>query len=127
MANYYYGELKLTGPQEALDKLAAQLERLEECCRDYGDADLDYLPAIFADYPLEEGVFCDGWRAEPGRLEIYTRGRGTVGNRFAAILCQSLGLSGSLSIEEELGGEEQYKFSFDKPAAPICSLRELTP
>ena len=32
MANYYYGELKLTGPQETLDKLAAQLERLEECC-----------------------------------------------------------------------------------------------
>lgn len=44
-----------------------------------------------------------------------------------AILCQSLGLSGSLSIEEELGGEEQFKFSFGEPTTPICTLWELEP
>lgn len=124
MSNYYYGVLELQGAQEALDELAAQLKRLEECCRDYGGACSDYLPAILADYPLEERVFCDGWWAEPGHLEIYIRGQGTVGNRFAAILCQSLGLSGTLSIEEELGDGEQFKFSFER-ATPICTLREL--
>lgn len=126
MANYYYGTLQLRGPQGALEKLTAQLEQLKDCCLAYGDADTDYLPAMFEDYPLEEGVFCDGWRTEEGYLEIYTRGRGTVGNRFAAILCQSLGLSGTLSVEAEMGGEEQFKFSFDD-TVPVCTLRKLGP
>lgn len=41
MANYYYGTLQLRGPQGALEKLTAQLERLKDCCLAYGDADTD--------------------------------------------------------------------------------------
>lgn len=124
MANYYYGELKLTGPQETLDKLAAQLERLEECCWDFGDADPDYLPAIFADYPVEQGVFSDGWNAKPGSLELYTRGRNCLGDEFAAIVCKSLGLNGTLSVEGEEDVEYEFEFSGTEDV-PTCKLREL--
>lgn len=124
MANYYYGSLELKGPQKTLKKLANQLKRLEECCADYGDADPDWLPAIFADYPVEQGVFSEGWSWRDDGLEMYIRGRNDYGDDFAAILCRSLGLSGKLEGEDEEDMEYEFEFTPDGDS-PSCVLREL--
>jgi hypothetical protein len=127
MAKFYYGTLKLDGDPAALKKLVDHLERLAECCAASGAVSLDYLPAIFEDYPEEQHVFCAGWDAsdiENGHLVLRTRSHYDYGDNFAAILCRSLGLSGRLRVEDDEGNPDTFEFSFDEDV-PICNWREL--
>lgn len=127
MAKFYYGTLKLDGNPVALKKLVDHLERLAECCAASGAVSLDYLPAIFEDYPEEQHVFCAGWDAsdiENGHLVLRTRSHYDYGDNFAAILCRSLGLSGKLRVEDDEGNPDTFEFSFDEDV-PICNWREL--